>query len=94
MQCGRVGSRHLFKENPRNTWWFGDFSFAYTVTPPSSVVDGRLEFKLDGTAEEALQQIQERGYATAFAADSRPLFRIGASFSSKTGTVEDWKMQD
>ena len=50
-----------------------------------------FEFKLDGTAEEALRQIEEKGYARPYAADSRKLFRIGASFSSKTGTIADWK---
>jgi hypothetical protein len=27
------------------------------------------------------------------AADPRPLFRVGASFSSKTGTVEEWQTE-
>ena len=50
-----------------------------------------FEFKLDGTAEEALQQIGEKGYAREYASDSRTLYRIGASFSSETGTIGDWK---
>ena len=50
-----------------------------------------FEFKLDGTADEALQQIRDRGYAKAYLADPRPTTCIGASFSSKTGTIEEWK---
>lgn len=50
-----------------------------------------FEFKLDGTAAEALQQIEEKGYAREYAADSRKLYKIGAVFSSETGTIEDWK---
>ena len=50
-----------------------------------------FEFKLDGTADEALQQIEDNGYAREYATDSRRIFKIGASFSSETGTVEDWK---
>ena len=50
-----------------------------------------FEFKLDGTADEALRQIEERGYAKPYAADPRPVYRIGVSFSSATGTVDDWK---
>jgi hypothetical protein len=50
-----------------------------------------FEFKLDGTADEALQQINDRGYASAYEADGRTIYKIGASFSSKTGTVEEWK---
>ena len=49
-----------------------------------------FEFKLDGTAEEALKQIEEMGYDRPYMADSRKLFKIGVSFSSDTGTIDDW----
>ena len=49
-----------------------------------------FEFKLDGTAAEALRQIEEKGYAREYAADSRKLYKIGAAFSSETGTIGDW----
>ena len=52
-----------------------------------------FEFKLDGTAAEALQQIAEKGYAREYESDGRTLYRIGAVFSSETGTIEDWKME-
>ncbi len=51
-----------------------------------------FEFKLDGTADEALRQIEEKGYARPYEADPRQVFRIGAGFSSVTGTVSDWKV--
>ena len=50
-----------------------------------------FEFKLDGTAAEALQQIEDRGYAREYAADTRQLYRVGVGFSSETGTVSDWE---
>ncbi len=49
-----------------------------------------FEFKLDGTAQEALQQIEEKGYAREYATDGRQVYKIGASFSSETGTISDW----
>ena len=52
-----------------------------------------FEFKLDGTADEALAQIEEKGYARPYEADNRPLYKIGVSFSSETGTVSDWKVK-
>ena len=52
-----------------------------------------FEFKLDGTADEALQQVQEKGYAREYESDGRTLYRIGAVFSSETGTIEDWKTE-
>ena len=51
-----------------------------------------FEFKLDGSADEALHQLEEKGYVRPYLDDSRKLYRIGVSFSSETGTVEDWKM--
>ncbi|WP_018337484.1 ATP-binding protein [Butyricimonas synergistica] len=50
-----------------------------------------FEFKLDGTADEALRQIEEKGYALPYLEDPRHLHRVGVSFSSDTGTVDDWK---
>ena len=52
-----------------------------------------FEFKLDGTAEEALRQIEEKGYAREYEADKRKVYLIGAVFSSETGTMEEWKIK-
>lgn len=50
-----------------------------------------FEFKLDKSPEEALRQIEERGYARPYAVDSRQVVCIGVNFSSTTHTVEGWK---
>ena len=52
-----------------------------------------MEFKLDGTAEEALRQIEEKGYARPFTLDSRKLFKIGVNFSSFTRTIDRWLVE-
>lgn len=49
-----------------------------------------MEFKLNGTAEEALQQINEKHYAQPFLSDTRKLFKIGVNFSTKTRNIERW----
>ena len=51
-----------------------------------------FEFKLDGTTEAAIKQIEEKGYTRPYEADARKLYRIGANFSSDTGTIDDWKV--
>ena len=53
-----------------------------------------FEFKLDGTADEALQQIEDKGYARPYEADTRTLFKVGIGFSSDTGTVSEFKMTE
>jgi hypothetical protein len=49
-----------------------------------------MEFKLNGTAEEALAQINDKNYALPFAADNRKLIKIGVNFSSKTRNIDRW----
>ena len=49
-----------------------------------------FEFKLNSTAEVALKQIDEKGYAQPYAADKRKIYNVGISFSSETGTVNDF----
>ena len=52
-----------------------------------------MEFKLEGTAEEALQQINEKHYAQPFEADERKLFKIGINFSAETRNIERWLVE-
>lgn len=49
-----------------------------------------MEFKLEGTAEEALRQIEDKHYALPFGADGRKLFKIGVNFSNQTRNIEKW----
>ena len=53
-----------------------------------------FEFKRDGSADDALAQIEAKGYARPYEGDPRKLYKIGVNFSSKTGTVEEWKVQE
>ena len=75
----------------------------YTVLVEKETSQGRMdcvietpgyvyifEFKRNGSAAQALQQIEEKGYATEYAADPRPLYKIGVNFSTQTGTVEEF----
>ena len=50
-----------------------------------------FEFKLDGSADAALQQIAEKGYAREYATDTRNVHQIGVNFSSEKGTIDGWK---
>ena len=51
-----------------------------------------MELKLDGSTDEALCQIEEKGYALPFAKDSRKLYKIGVNFSSETRGIVEWKI--
>lgn len=52
-----------------------------------------FEFKRDGSALAALEQIEKAGYAREYAADDRTIYEIGCNFSSKTGTIDGWKVK-
>ena len=49
-----------------------------------------MELKRDGTAEEALAQIEAKDYTAPFAADPRELHVIGCAFDTATRTLSDW----
>ena len=52
-----------------------------------------LELKIDKSADVALQQIEEKQYAAAFAGDTRRIFKIGVNFSSETRRMTEWKIR-
>lgn len=56
-------------------------------TPKSIYV---FELKINKSAQEALKQIDERGYMVPYTADGRKLVKCGISFSTETRTIEDW----
>lgn len=51
-----------------------------------------FEFKRDKSAEEALKQIEEKGYGLPYAADPRILFKIGVNFDSHKRNISEWKI--
>ena len=51
-----------------------------------------IELKLDGSAEEALAQINAKDYALPFSVDGREVVKIGANVTSKTRNLERWVM--
>lgn len=52
-----------------------------------------IEFKLDHSAQSALKQIEDNGYARPYLTDSRAIYRIGASFSSEKRNIQHWLVQ-
>ena len=57
-----------------------------------------FEFKLDGSAEEALKQINDKGYLIQYTektkddGSAKNLYKIGISFDTNTRTIGDWKI--
>ncbi len=52
-----------------------------------------MELKVDTPAEKALEQIETKDYAKAFAADERKLYKIGVSFSSETRSISEFQVK-
>ena len=53
-----------------------------------------VEFKYEKSAQEALAQIDERGYLLPYAADGRKLYKVGVNFSEKTQTIGEWIIEE
>ena len=55
------------------------------------IADSRHRAPLWHYIFEALQQIEQKGYAKPYATDPRQVIRIGMNFSSVTRTIAEWK---
>jgi len=51
-----------------------------------------IEFKHNGNAKDALQQIIDKGYAAPYATDPRKVICLGINFSSATGTIDGYEV--
>ncbi len=52
-----------------------------------------FEFKLNGTAEEALHQIHEKGYPIPYTTDERTLLKIGVEFSAEERNISRYMVK-
>ena len=51
-----------------------------------------IELKRDQSPDDALQQIEAKGYAKPFLASGKQIIKLGINFSSATRTVDGWKL--
>lgn len=52
-----------------------------------------IELKLDGSAEDALEQINRKEYSLPFTVDGREIVKIGANISRETRNLERWVVE-
>ena len=52
-----------------------------------------IEIKLNGTAEEALAQINDKEYTLSFTADKRQVVKVGAKISREKRNLENWVVE-
>ncbi len=53
-----------------------------------------FELKYDGSAADALRQIDEKGYLVPYAADGKRLYKIGVNYDSQQRTLGDWIIKE
>jgi len=53
-----------------------------------------MELKVNGTAASALEQINEKGYATPYLTDDRKVIKAGIQFSTENMTVGEWVIEE
>ena len=49
-----------------------------------------LELKVNDSAQKALVQINEKGYAKPYQTDGRRIVKVGIRFNSESRTIEEW----
>lgn len=63
----------------------------YTLAIPNQEV--RVGY-VNGSAADALRQIDSKGYAIPYKADGRRVVKVGVSFNKETRTVDDWIVEE
>ena len=53
-----------------------------------------FELKVNATAHEALQQIDNKGYAIPYHTDERRVVKVGVSMNINTRTVDEWEIAE
>ncbi len=53
-----------------------------------------IELKINGTAQEALDQINSRRYAIHYQSTGKHIVKAGVSFSMDTKTIGDWMIEE
>ena len=53
-----------------------------------------FELQVDKSAEEALAQIDEKGYMLPYHSEGKRLVKIGISFDSTQRTISEWKIKE
>lgn len=96
---------HLKDENNFQLLFFSIFMLlGISITAESRTNNGRIdavaanedyvfvfEFKLDKTAEIALDQIRERDYYRRYMDSGKKIFLVGVNFDKDAGQIEKWK---
>lgn len=99
-----VGDAELYFQN---AFYIVTKLLGFYVDVERTISDGRIdmtvrtkdyiyifEFKYDKSADAALRQIEDKGYARPFAADPRKLYKIGVNFSRQHRCIDDWKIAE
>lgn len=97
-----VGDAELYFQN---AFYLITKLFGFYTEVEHTISDGRIdmiaktkdyiyifEFKYDQSAEAALRQIEEKGYAAPFATDPRKLYKVGVNFNRQKRCIDDWKV--
>ena len=52
-----------------------------------------MELKVNDTAENALKQINDNGYATPYLTDGRKVVKVCVRFNTDKHTIDEWKVE-
>ena len=64
------------------------------VWMPDAIYVFELKVNGTGTAQEALEQIDDKGYAIPYQADGRKIVKVGVAFDKETRVPVEWVIRD
>lgn len=72
----------------RAEWWTSNGRIDMLLEVPDYIYV--MELKLDGTPEQALEQIERKEYALQWKYDGREVYKIGINYSKATRNIDRW----
>ncbi|MGP1445779.1 PD-(D/E)XK nuclease domain-containing protein, partial [Treponema sp.] len=86
------GSAETRSQNYTRTYSFDRRADTVVITTDAVYI---FEFKLsgNGTADDAIAQIQKQNYTGQYKTDGKKIVLIGAGFDEATRTIRDWKVE-
>ena len=95
MQQRCFGSAETRSQNYTRTYSFDDATGRADCVVQTADSIYIFEFKLsgNGSAEDAIAQIQKQNYATQYKTDGKKIVLIGAGFEEATRTIKNWKVE-
>ena len=98
-RIGKTGLIHhvfenISKQDPETHCFYLDINATRNLSQFIQLLAKTVIGKVDKSADEALAQIDEKGYMLPYHSEGKRLVKVGISFDSTQRTISEWKIKE